>query len=107
MAAGFLNRLIGIGAGLAVTGAVINSTLYNGTEWNPQSGGLPWSWLDDHVLGCTIRTCVKTILFSPHSRRRGEGRDIRQVQRRASHSLRRGHSLPHSLGPEANHLLHP
>ena len=28
--AALLNRLIGIGAGLAVTGAVINSTLYNG-----------------------------------------------------------------------------
>lgn len=25
-----LNRLIGLGAGLAITGAVVNSTLYNG-----------------------------------------------------------------------------
>ena len=30
--AALLNRLIGIGAGLAVTGAVINSTLYNGMQ---------------------------------------------------------------------------
>ena len=29
--AAVLNRLIGLGAGLAITGAVINSTLYNGT----------------------------------------------------------------------------
>ncbi len=26
----FLNRLVGIGAGLAITGAAINATLYNG-----------------------------------------------------------------------------
>ena len=25
-----LNRLIGLGAGLAITGAIVNSTLYNG-----------------------------------------------------------------------------
>ncbi len=26
----FLNRLVGIGAGLAITGAAVNATLYNG-----------------------------------------------------------------------------
>ena len=30
--AAVLNRLIGLGAGLAITGAVINSTLYNGKK---------------------------------------------------------------------------
>ena len=30
MATALLNRLAGIGIGLAVTGAVVNSTLYNG-----------------------------------------------------------------------------
>lgn len=34
-----LNRLIGLGAGLAITGAVVNSTLYNG-KYMPRSANL-------------------------------------------------------------------
>ena len=38
--AAVLNRLIGIGAGLAITGAVINSTLYNGMQDTVESASM-------------------------------------------------------------------